>query len=87
MVFFTVKEKINIDESDSTDAKAIIKKTITIHTDPTHGKTTVVLSHTDTAQPFGNYLYDLKLKSVGGAISSVQAGEFDIVDPITNRSS
>jgi len=86
-VFFTVKTPEKIDELDTTDANAVIKKTITSHTDPTHGKTTIVLSNTDTSIDAGNYLYDLKLKSASGAVSAIQAGEFNIVDPVTNRKS
>ena len=86
-VFFTVKTPEKIDELDTTDANAVIKKTITVHTDPTHGKTTVVLTNTDTSIDAGNYLYDLKLKTASGAISAIQAGQFNIVDPVTNRKS
>ena len=47
IVFFTVKERM-IDGDD----KAIIKKTITSHTDPTQGKTIISLTAATAARLF-----------------------------------
>lgn len=86
-VFFTVKEKNKIDESDITDTNAIIQKIVTTHSNPTQGQTNIILTSQDTLVPAGNYLYDLKLVSGSGAVSCIISSEFDVVDPVTNRNS
>ena len=52
---FTVKSKIS-----DTDASAIIKKTITSHSDPTNGVTQIALVESDTEDQSGSYLYDFQ---------------------------
>jgi hypothetical protein len=61
-IFFTVKPKGN---SKSDDTDAIISKKITVHTDPTAGKSLLVLSSSDTDIPQGEYVYDFQLKTAG----------------------
>lgn len=54
-VYFLIKEKI-----DDLDAAAKIIKTITSHTAPLSGETTIELSSTDTNLS-GNYLFGIKV--------------------------
>jgi len=84
-VLFTVKSADNIDETDITDANAIIKKTGVKDADPTTGKATIILSNTDTDVPNGNYLWDIRLVSDTGVVSNVSSSPFNITDPVTNR--
>ena len=84
-VFFTVKSADSINETDSTDAQAVIKKTYTNIPNPTAGIVNIALSNSDTDITSGNYLYDIKLKTSTGAMSAISAGAFDITDAVTNR--
>jgi len=52
---FVVKETI-----DDTDSEALIKKVITSHTDPTSGKTQIVVDADDTSGKDGKYMYDFQ---------------------------
>jgi len=72
-VYFTVKEK----DSDL-DANAKIAKTITSHTDPTGGKTSIILVPTDTSELKGNYYYDIRIKKNTGEIVTVLVGTLEI---------
>ena len=84
-VYFTVKSADNIDETDITDADALIQVTAVLNADPTTGLATVVLTNEDTDVPAGNYLWDLRLITNTGVITNTQSGEIDILDPITNK--
>jgi len=83
-VFLTVKAVI---DNDLTDNSAIIKKTVTSHTDPTNGVTVVSLTSTDTNQTPGSYLYDIQLKSPAGDISTgaEYPAKFIILSDVTRR--
>lgn len=83
-VFFTVKKECDIDIADTTDAKAIIKKSVTSHTNPTAGQTKISLSSTDTNQLPGIYYWDLQLVKLG-VVSSTQRGEIEFTTDITRR--
>ena len=84
-VLFTVKSADNIDETDTTDAEAIIKATATLSGTPTDGTATLVLTNAQTSVPAGDYLYDLRVVSAGGIVSNIISSGFTILDPITNR--
>ena len=56
-ILFTVKKQCDINKDDDF---ALIKKTITTHSDPTHGESTLILSSTDTDIDEGNYYWDLR---------------------------
>jgi hypothetical protein len=45
-----------------TDANAKIKKTITVHSDPTNGKTVISLTETDTDITPKSYYYDITIQ-------------------------
>jgi C4-dicarboxylate transporter len=81
-IFFTVKPKGN---SKSDDTDAVISKTITVHTDPTAGKSMLVLASSDTAIPNGEYAFDFQLKTLGGDIHSTAKGAFIVQNDITKR--
>ena len=82
-VFFTVKSKDVLTETD--DTNAIIKKDITNHSDPTKGETNIVLTTADTTIAVGIYLWDLQLKSQAGIITSTTRDELEVVQDITRR--
>ena len=83
-VLFTVKKECDIDVVDTTDTKALIKKTVTTHSDPTHGITIIPLTSTDTNQLPGIYYWDLQLVK-SGIVSSTQRGELEVTTDITRR--
>jgi hypothetical protein len=84
-VFFTVKKNTN--SNDSTDTDAIIKKTITSHTDPTNGITTISLTSDDTDIPSCSYMYDIQVKDASGNIGSTIADKFNVRGDVTRRTS
>lgn len=67
-IFFTV----TCDLEATTDTNAKITKTITTHTDPTHGKSTINLTSTDT-NLVGDYYYDVQIK-YDGKIETILMG-------------
>ena len=81
IIFFTVKS--HIEDSDD-DAK--IKKTITVHTNPTNGETQILLTSDDTAD-VGNYVYDIQYRSNTGIIQTIMEGFFTITQDVTQRES
>jgi hypothetical protein len=74
-VYFTAKLT-----PEDLDADAIIKKVITIHSDPTHGITSVPLLSTDTDQSLACYVYELLIKLSTTEIHTVLSG-YLIIDP------
>lgn len=60
-LYFTVKRVV---DTDNTDALAVIKKTITSHSNPTQGVTSVTILNTDTASLApGRYFFDIQYDS------------------------
>ena len=82
-IFFTVKK--NLDGDD--DSGALIAKTVTDHTSPTTGVTTISLSSNDTDLPEDNYYYDFQTKDSSGNISSTKKGYFVVELDVTKRTS
>jgi hypothetical protein len=80
-VFFTVKKNTN-----QTDSQALISKTITTHTSPTTGVTTISLSPTDTDISAGNYLYDITYIDDSNHRYCLGVENFVVLDYITQRS-
>jgi len=78
-IFFTAKNKI-----DDVDDDAVIKKTITDHTDPTDGETQITLTSTDTAA-VASLVYDIQYKTSGGQIKTVIEGFLEISKDVTIR--
>lgn len=82
-VFFTVKPNISDDDADDSDA--IIKKTITSHTTPATGLTTIELSYTDTNVPPANYFYDISVLESDGKLYQAQSGRCRVDATTGNR--
>jgi hypothetical protein len=80
-VFFTVKKSV-----DETDAQATISKTITTHSDPTQGKTTITLTSSDTDKIQGEYLYDIAYIDDSGSRKATEPDTFIILGTVTQRS-
>ncbi len=82
-IFFTVKNS----PEESADTNALISKTITSHTSPTSGLTTIDLSSTDTNIPKDLYYFDIQVKTNTGKIYTVMKGRFEVTYDITRRTS
>lgn len=80
-VFFTVKR--NLEDPDSL---AIISKTVTSHTSPTTGDTSISFTYTDVDY-VGEFFYDFKIKDVSGKLISVFTDKFILVEHVTIRTS
>jgi len=81
-VFMTVKRS-----QEDSDDEAVISKTVTSHTDPTSGITTIALTPTDTDIEEGRYYFDIQLKTSAGEIKTVTKGLFKVTQDITVRTS
>ena len=84
-IYFTVKENMNDDDTESGGGEAKIAKDITIHTDPTNGQTLITLSSSDTNLTPGNYYYDIKYKDDEDNIAVLFRGRIKIIKPVTTR--
>jgi hypothetical protein len=60
------------------DNSPLISKTVTGHTDPANGKTTITLSTTDTGQAIGNYYYDIQISGASIPKKTVMKGKMAI---------
>ena len=79
-VFFTLKKRIDDDDDD-----AALKKDITVHTNPTQGRTDVNLSAAETDALTGLYHYDIQSKDGAGEIKTVIKGEINFIKDISRR--
>jgi hypothetical protein len=78
-VYFTCKENMaDIDDN------AKIKKDITIHSDPTNGKTLIELTASDT-NLIGSYHYDIKYKDDEDNTGILYRGRINFSKPVTIR--
>lgn len=80
-VYFTVKLSYM-----DTDGRAVIRKDITVHTDPVNGKTKITLLPIDTRniKP-EEYWYDIQVKRGTDDILTVMSGRLEIITDITRR--
>lgn len=84
-VFFTVKNFSDIAENDTA---ALISKTITVHTTPLSGITTISMTAAETrAIPVGSYKYDIQYKSATDVSRTITSGTVQFLDDVTKRSS
>ena len=84
-VFFTVK---NFSDTVANDTAALISKTITTHTTPLSGITTISLTAAETAAiVVGSYKYDIQYKSATNVVRTVTSGTIQFLDDVTKRSS
>lgn len=78
-IYFTVKTLPTDD-----DVAAIIQKTVTSHTNPTAGETTISLDHHDTDIPAKEYYYDIRwITAAGGKVKTVMIGKFVVSQTVT----
>lgn len=79
-VYMTIKTK----KSDA-DANATLQVTVTSHTTPASGITTVTLtsSQTNAFVAETTYYYDFRLIESGGTVTTVPPGTFTVKEPIT----
>jgi hypothetical protein len=80
-VFFTMKQYY----SDNDD-KAVIKKDIETHYDPTNGQTKIILLPSDTENLIrGTYYYDVQVKRAEQNIITVLSGTIEVRPDVTRR--
>jgi len=79
-VYFTLKKN----KSDS-DNDAVIKKDVTVHTEPLNGKTQILLTNTETDSLNGIYYYDIQYKDDSSNIKTVLWGMINFFEDITRR--
>jgi len=79
-LFFTVK-----DSTDDADSSAKIAKVVTAHSDPTAGKTTLVIDAADIDDLDGSYVYDFQLVNASGAPTTVLIGMLNVIADVTRR--
>jgi len=81
-VIFTVKEKSDILEDDTW---AVIKITNTVHEDPTHWRTIITISKTDTADLLWDYKYDIVLVDGDDKVSYAKSDILTFLDNVTKE--
>jgi len=83
ILFFTVKS--TVDDAINDDAAEVIK-TISAHTNPAEGQTTVSILDTDTnGLSAGDYYYDFQVKKSTGKIMTIMHGGLEITREVTRR--
>lgn len=82
IVFFTAKPALTNDVSDNT---AVISIEVSVHSDPTAGKTVIPLTAQDTDVTPGIYFYDIQIKDVEDNITSIAARKLEVVSDVTRR--
>lgn len=81
-IYFTVKRSY----ADA-DIDAVLQKTVTVHTDPTQGKTAIVLEYADTKTlPVGVYYYSIQVKTSGDKYYTLMKGNYRI-EEVADRNS
>lgn len=80
VVYFTVKA-----DMDDPDDDAVIKKDVSTHVDPEHGKTVIHLTHDDTEIDVKNYYYDIQVKKDNGDIDTPMGGLITVEPEVTQR--
>lgn len=84
-IWFTVRDIGTLDNitSQTNDSDAVIHLENTVHTDPTNGVTTFILSKTDTNVDPKRYAYDVSMKDGSGNITTIVYGQVDIIADVT----
>jgi len=78
IIYYTVKECQEMDDAD-----AAIRKIITVHTDPTHGISNIVLENEDTQElKIQNYWHDIQI-NIDGKINTICCGLLNVMFDIT----
>ena len=79
--YMTVKE-------NATDTDAKIAKTVTSHTTPASGITTISLTAAETdalsvSDQTQKYVYDVRMKDTNGKVTTILNGSFIVKQPVT----
>ena len=78
-IYYTVKMCLGDDDAD-----ALIRKIITTHTDPTNGKTEIILNNSDTQNlPTETLWHDIQVKDTDDKINTIAAGQLNIITDVT----
>ena len=83
IIFLTVKTDPEAQDAD--DTNAVIKETVSSHTDPTNGLSEMSISKTDSDVTEDIYFYDLQFRDSGGNITTFLHGEFEVRQDVTVR--
>jgi hypothetical protein len=84
ILYFTVKA--DKEDTDQADTSALIKKTVTSHTDEAAGVSGFTLTDVDTYVPTGRYYYDLVVEDATlGSQPPSLFGKFTVKGHPTNR--
>lgn len=82
-VFVTAKKK---PDDDATDAAAVFKVDVSVHTDAANGKTVARGVPADTlASKPGEYEYDIELRDASNRVTSFGRGKFILEGELTRR--
>jgi hypothetical protein len=79
-VFFTIKQNIT-----DTDTDALLKTSVTSHTNGAAGLTSIPLTATQTDITPGVYYYDLQVKDAQNRIQSTEIGKIIVSQDATTR--
>ena len=79
-IYFTVKDRLALE-----DAEAILARDITVHSDPTHGKTQLTITHDESEGLPDMALYDIRSKDGEGQITTLLIGRIYAINSITQR--
>ncbi len=80
IIYFTIKEK-----TYKNDLSAVIKKDITTHILPSEGKTSIVLTHSETDNIIGTFQYDVQYKTPTDILKTFMRGTIKFIDDVTRR--
>lgn len=83
-VLFTARK---LTDTALTDTDAVIKKSITSHTDPENGSTTLSLSVAETSVPEDNYKYDFRVMSGETVVGNSLPDIAFVISIVTTRTS
>jgi len=79
-IFMTAKESIDDDDDD-----AVIKKTITEHTNPTSGETKIILTPDETDLEIKSYVYDIQILKATLEVVTILEGSITVAKDVTQR--
>lgn len=80
-IWFTVKNTL----SPTSDSTSLIEATVTNHTNPTQGQSSILLSREATDVPNGTYFYDVRVTDEDDDIMSAYYGECVVWPAIGQR--
>lgn len=71
------------DDTSQADADAALQITVTSHTDPTNGLTTITIPAADSADLEYDYVYDIQEKKASGKIQTLMKGNMSFAPDVT----